>query len=326
MHRLRVAIAGYGAVAEIHARCLKERSDVELVAIVGPRREPALEFASRHGVTQKFAALPDAFETIHPDAVIITSPTDLHPLHAEQAIAAGIHALVEFPFVAASDRLNTVFQQAREKRLLLAVAHTSRFIWSFSQARTLIGSGKLGHVRTVHYIRFVNRPAGTGAGGRPRTWHDDVLLHHAGHALDVLLFWFGAEVRLVNAVAPRTPEGRRNVGLLLNGPAACPITATLSYDAPVPLMQVDVVAEKGAVRIDGFARLYVNQQEHTPDRPADDDAAYYASIRDQDHRFIDALRGRAGFPVAAEETLALNDMLAQAEGLCSRTNRGESNP
>src|SRR5262249_44534622 len=159
------------------------------------------------------------------------------------------------------------------KGLLLAAAHTSRFIWSFREARAILASQTLGYVRTVHYLRFMKRPAGTGAGSRKRTWTDDVLLHHAGHALDVFLFWFGTEIELVHAVSPRTPEGRRNVGLILAGRGACPITAALSYDAQVHSLQVDVIAEKGTIRIDGFARLRVNQDDHTPHRPADDDAA-----------------------------------------------------
>jgi 2-hydroxy-4-carboxymuconate semialdehyde hemiacetal dehydrogenase len=324
MSRLRVAIIGYGAVADIHAGCLKERSDIELVAVVGPRREPALDFAARHRIAQTFAAIPEAFESIHPDAAIIASPSDLHLLHAEQAIAAGIHALVEFPFVAAPDRLSALFQQARARGLFLATAHTSRFIWSFCEAQTILASRTLGRVRTVHYIRFMNRPARTGVGGQKRTWTDDVLLHHAGHALDVFLSWFGKEVKLIHAVAPQTPEGRRNVGLMLIGPEGYPITAALSYDANVHSLQADVIAENGTIHIDGFAALRVNQMDHASHRPVHDEAAYHAAIRQQDHRFVQAIQGEAAFPVPAEATLTLNAMLAQAESLCPQNTASKS--
>ena len=218
MSALRVALMGYGAVADIHARSIIGCPEVEVVAVIGPRPGRAREFAERHGIPGVFDGLTEAHRAVHPDAVIITTPTGLHPRHARDAVNAGLHALVEFPLAAEPETTRKLFGEAEVRGLTLAVAHTSRFIWSFRRARSLLNEGAMGEVKAANFVRLMDRPPGRGAAGMSRTWTDDALVHHAGHVLDIYRFWFGDSVGLVGSVSPEGEQGRRNAGLLLEGP------------------------------------------------------------------------------------------------------------
>ncbi len=316
MPATRIAIVGYGVVADIHARVIRSIPNVELVAVIGPRDEPARHFAERHGIRGVFNDLAQALHAARPYAVIVASPTDLHLAHARRAIEAGVHALIEFPLVAPREELEALFADAARRNLILAVAHTSRFIWSFERARTILQSGRLGGVKAANFVRMMNRPAGTGADGASRTWNDDVLLHHACHVLDVYRFWFGDRIILIGAVSPGEDAGRRNVGLLLAGPEHQPLCALLSYDAPSPMLHVHLVACNGELRIDGFSRLSVCGEEDASNRPDDEEGGYHEAIGKQDRAFMDAVRGRNDFSVAPAETIALSDLTSQACASC----------
>jgi 2-hydroxy-4-carboxymuconate semialdehyde hemiacetal dehydrogenase len=317
MSALRVALMGYGAVADIHAQSIAARSDVEIVAVIGPRRDRALHFAARHGISQVFDELPRAVPAVHPDAVIIASPTDLHVPHAREAVESGVHALVEFPFVTEPAIARDLFGQAEKRGLVLAVAHTSRFIWSFKRARAIIHGGTLGECRAAQVVRLMDRPPGTGSSGALRSWTDDVLTHHAGHVLDIYRYWFGDQVKLIGSVSPDEEAGRRNVGLLLRGPGSCPLGGLLSYDARAPLLHARLIARNGDIEIDGFARLRVDgEEDREDDRPDSDEIGYQSAIRRQDSCFLDAIQAERKFPVPATEMIAVSDLIHHAQLSC----------
>lgn len=310
MSALRVALMGYGAVADIHARSIIGCPEVEVVAVIGPRPGRAREFAERHGIPGVFDGLTEAHRAVHPDAVIITTPTGLHPRHARDAVNAGLHALVEFPLAAEPETTRKLFGEAEVRGLTLAVAHTSRFIWSFRRARSLLNEGAMGEVKAANFVRLMDRPPGTGAAGMSRTWTDDALVHHAGHVLDIYRFWFGDSVGLVGSVSPEGEQGRRNAGLLLEGPGSCPLACLMSYDARGSQLSVRLITAKGDIEIDGFARLLVNGREDaTEDRPTDNDTAYREAIREQDRFFVEAAQSKRNFPVSAEEMTAVNELI-----------------
>ena len=62
MATLRVALMGYGAVAQLHGRSIESTPEAELAAVIGPRRQRALELASGHGDPPVFHDLQSALQ------------------------------------------------------------------------------------------------------------------------------------------------------------------------------------------------------------------------------------------------------------------------
>jgi hypothetical protein len=96
-----------------------------------------------------------------------------------------------------------------------------------------------------------------------------------------------------------------------------PLGGLLSYDARTPLLHVTLIAQRGNIEIDGFARLRVGGEEDLVDRPASDEIAYHAAIRQQDDCFLEAIRAERDFPVPAAEMIAVSEMLYHAQAFCN---------
>ncbi len=312
MAAVRVALIGYGAVAGEHATVLADSTAAELVAVVGPRREAASRFAASHGNPPVFTGLDAALAETPLDAAIVASPTPLHLGQAQAAVRAGLHVLVEFPLVASPAQLDELFSSASQARRLVAVAHTSRFIWAFTRAKALLDAAVCGRCRCAAYTRLLRRPRGAGSGGTRQRWCDDVLIHHSGHALDLFQYWFGREVEPVGVVTSGPRSGRRNAALLLRGPEGLPISTALTYDASYDALRITLTMERGVIDIDGFARLRVDGEEEMTERPATGDEAYHRAIALQDNAFLEALRDGPSFPVSPGEIARFNGVLGRA--------------
>lgn len=121
---LRVAISGYGAVAAIHARYLREQDGVQAAAVYGPREEKARAFAEAHGFGRAATSLDDALRDA--DALVICSPSPQHFAQAEQALDAGVSVLVELPACSSREEAMTLGAKARRRGVVVECAHTDR--------------------------------------------------------------------------------------------------------------------------------------------------------------------------------------------------------
>ena len=79
---------GYGAIARVHAELFR-REGVSLETVVGRVAEDAAAFASEFGFKRSARDLGEALEGDNSDAVVITSPSDLHYAHAKRVLMAG---------------------------------------------------------------------------------------------------------------------------------------------------------------------------------------------------------------------------------------------
>ena len=169
---------------------------------------------------------------------------------------------------------------------MLTIAHTSRFIWSFTRAKQLLESGTYGSSKFLAYQRWIHHPAGKTLDGRQRSWINDVFIHHTAHLLDLCLDWFGSEVRPAGVLSPTSVWERRNATVLVQRPGELPMCAALSYDASEEALRITLVMESGSIEVDGFVRLGVNGKNEVFDRPENKQAAYQEAIVRQDRDFF----------------------------------------
>ncbi len=196
----RVGVIGGGRWAAMHRSAL-EACGVSLAGVLVRSEESArrLRAAWHVPVTTDL----DAFLASGVDAVIVASPNYLHAEHAEAALEAGKHVLVEKPLaitVAGCDRVVAAAQSAGR---VLAVGHEMRVFTLFERLRE--EAARLG--APLHLdLRLFRRPHRSGASG----WKQDPaklgssILEEPIHYLD-LARWLLGEVIEVQAWAVSRP-------------------------------------------------------------------------------------------------------------------------
>ena len=146
---MRIAVIGMGVIGRVRAETVAEHPDTELVAVMD------LDAAAAEGVAKAFKAkaytdykaLLDAGGL---DAVIISSPIQVHEEQCMDALDAGCHVLCEKPLAPSSAAGRRIFDRAREKGKQLAVGFNHRYYPSIQYLKKCLDDGligKLDHVR-----------------------------------------------------------------------------------------------------------------------------------------------------------------------------------
>lgn len=121
--RLSVGVIGVGTMGHNHARVYRELPSAELVGVSDANPERAREVADSYDTrAMDVEALLAAV-----DAVSIAVPTRYHYETARAAIEAGVHVLVEKPFVEHSRHGRRLIEQAHAHDVTLQVGHIERF-------------------------------------------------------------------------------------------------------------------------------------------------------------------------------------------------------
>jgi predicted dehydrogenase len=147
MKRLRIAVAGAGAIGRRHIDLVLRDRNCQLVAIIDPA-PGAVKIASEAGVPL-LLSLADLFAREQPDGVILATPNGLHLEHGLACIATGVPALIEKPLadsVAAAQQLCEAVERANVK---VMVGHHRQHSPIMAKAVEIVRSGRLGRLVAV---------------------------------------------------------------------------------------------------------------------------------------------------------------------------------
>jgi UDP-N-acetylglucosamine 3-dehydrogenase len=198
--RLRVAVAGGGAMGARHLRKLAEVPGVQVVGLVDP--EPAAAQLAEANNVPLFAAIGDLVAAGGVDAVCVATPTPTHHAVVLAAIEAGLHVLVEKPIASTLAEADELIAASDRAGVVLAVGHVERFNPVVHELRRLIVDGALGDVSSILARRV---------GGMPPTEPvTDVIIDLAVHDIDVMGFLLDAEPSLLAAHGSRTFHSSRH--------------------------------------------------------------------------------------------------------------------
>lgn len=131
---VRTGVLGVGSMGRHHTRVYQELRNTELVGITDIDQDRAREIADRYDTT----ALSQETLLDSVDAVSIAVPTRYHHETALTAIEAGVHLLVEKPFVVDPVNGREIIERASENDLRLQVGHVERFNPAVVELDTII--------------------------------------------------------------------------------------------------------------------------------------------------------------------------------------------
>jgi 2-hydroxy-4-carboxymuconate semialdehyde hemiacetal dehydrogenase len=287
---MNLCLVGYGSIARAHVEALAGQP-VAFRTVMGRLADETAAFASEFGIERHTTSLDDALDDPAIDAVLITSPTDLHAQQTEAALRAGKHALVEIPLATSLGEADALARLARERELTLMVCHTQRYYPSLLEARRWIAEGRL-HVHHISTRYGFLRRENVNWTGRRRSWTDNLLWHHGAHAVDTSLWLIGAtEGAVASQVA--LPSRHLNIPLdldvLIRTPKDQLISVMMSYNTKISYNEYLLIGEETTL-------LATNTRLSSPDgvlfeEPPKSGPAS-PSILAQDREFLAAIQAK----------------------------------
>jgi 2-hydroxy-4-carboxymuconate semialdehyde hemiacetal dehydrogenase len=233
---MKIVMVGQGAFGRKHLDGLKNIEDVEVVSLAGRSPESTEAVAKKYGIPHWTSNLEEALQQPGVEAAIITSPTQLHASQAEQIMRAGKHVEVEIPIADSLADAQRILQVQKETGLVAMAGHTRRFNPSHQWVHNRIKAGEL---KLQHLVvqTFFFRRQNVNLEGKPRSWTDHLLWHHACHTVDLFQYQTGEVASEVHALqGPMHPEldiaMDMSVGLKTSSGAVCTLALSFNNDGP----------------------------------------------------------------------------------------------
>jgi 2-hydroxy-4-carboxymuconate semialdehyde hemiacetal dehydrogenase len=232
---MKICVAGQGAFGQKHLDALRRIPDVEVTSLVGGNQDATAEVAKKYGIPHHAGDLVEGIKRA--DAVILTTPTQMHFRQGEQVMRAGKHVLIEIPVadsVADSERLVAI---AKETGVTAMAGHVRRFNPSHQWVHNKITKGEL-KVLQMDVQTYFFRRTNMNAAGKPRSWTDHLLWHHAAHTVDLFQYQAGETVSDCYAVqGPIHPQLgiAMDMGIVMKTPsgAICNLSLSFNNDGPI---------------------------------------------------------------------------------------------
>ena len=234
---MKICVAGaYGAFGLKHLDALKNIDDIEVTSIMGPSKEKIEALAAERGINHFSTTLEECIKRSDVEAVILSTPTQMH---ADQAIAcmeAGKHVLIEIPMADTLEDSARVVKKHRDTGLTCMAGQVRRFNPSHQWIKNKIDAGEL-KLQQMDAQTYFFRRTNTNAKGEPRSWTDHLLWHHACHTVDLFQYQTGGKVvQAYGLQGPLHPELEiamdMSIGLKAEDGAVCTLSLSFNNDGP----------------------------------------------------------------------------------------------
>src|SRR5580704_12512252 len=229
---MKVGVAGQGAFGQKHLEGIAKIPDIEVITLTGGNPAATEEVAKKFKIPHWTGDLAESLEQPGLEAMILATPTQMHAKQGEQCMRAGKHVQIEIPIadtLADSERLAKVQQ---ETGVVCMGGHTRRFNPSHQYVHKKIKAGEL-KVQQMNVQTYFFRRTNMNAAGKPRSWTDHLLWHHACHTVDLFQYQTGELVSECYAVqGPIHAELKiaMDMGIVLKTPSGKVCTLSLSFN------------------------------------------------------------------------------------------------
>ena len=234
---MKIVMAGQGAFGVKHLEAIQKIEGIQVASLAGGNPQQTAEVAQKFGIPHWTTDLAASLAQPGVEAAILATPTQMHAKQAEQCMRAGKHVMVEIPIadnLADSERLLRV---QKETGVIAMGGHTRRFNPSHQWIHRKIQAGEL-RVQQMNVQTYFFRRTNTNALGKPRSWTDHLLWHHACHTVDLFQYQTGEVVS--KAFALQGPEHPQlgiamdmSIGLEVPTGAVCTLSLSFNNNGPL---------------------------------------------------------------------------------------------
>ena len=235
---MRICVAGaYGAFGIKHLDALANIEGVEVTSVMGPTKEKIEALARERGIRHAGTTLEDCLAQPDVDAVILSTPTQLHASQAIACMNAGKHVLIEIPMADNLADSIAVVEKQKETGLIAMAGQVRRFNPSHQWIHNKIKAGEL-KVQQMDVQTYFFRRSNMNAKGEPRTWTDHLLWHHACHTVDLFQYQTGETCSQAYGLqGPIHPDlgiaMDMTIGLKVPSGAICTLSLSFNNNGPL---------------------------------------------------------------------------------------------
>lgn len=263
---MRVCVVGEGAQGITHMEALQKLPGVEVVTVAGGLAADTEEFAGRYGIAHWSLDLETCLQQDGVEAVVITSPNQVHADQTVMALEAGKHVLLELPMGLDLAEARRVVAAEEESGLVCMVCHTQRFSGAFQRVHQLVEEGQLNLHHIVQQTYFYRR-TNENRFGKPRIWVDDILWHQACHMVD-MIYWLLGDPQMAawGQTGPVHPTLGipLDVAIGLKSRSGCLVTAAQSFNNHGPIQgYYRFIGEEATYLVEG-GQLMDNERHAIP--------------------------------------------------------------
>lgn len=233
---MKIVMVGQGAFGRKHLDGLKNIDGVEVASLAGGHPESVKAVAEKYGIPHWTSDLAEALAQPGVEAAILTSPTQMHADQAVQVMRAGKHVEIEIPIADSLADAKRILAAQKETGLIAMAGHTRRFNPSHQWVHNKIVAGEL---KLQHLVvqTFFFRRQNINLEGKPRSWTDHLLWHHACHTVDLFQYQTGETASDVFALeGPKHPElgiaMDMSIGLKVPSGATCTLALSFNNNGP----------------------------------------------------------------------------------------------
>lgn len=307
--KVRFALVGCGRISKNHLGALETHHDDAELVDVCDTDSAALQAAVAATGAIGHASLETMLKATTADAVILTTPSGLHPNQAIAVARSGRHVVSEKPMATRwSDGLRMV-RECDEAGVQLFIVKQNRRNATLQLLKRAVEAGRFGRIHLVSLNVFWTRPQEYYDAAKWRgTWEFDggALMNQASHYIDLLNWLIGPveSVQAYSATLERRIEAEDTAVASMrwrSGALGSLSVTMLTYPKNLE-GSITILGENGTVRIGGVAVNEVQEWQFAEPHPDD------ASIREASYQttsvygfghplyyrnVIDVLRGEA---------------------------------
>ena len=239
---ITVMVIGAGSRGNTYARyAQKFPGSMKVVADLNPNRRRAM--AKKHNIPKEnqFAHFNDALSRPQlADAVIISTPDNLHYEPCMKALALGYNVLLEKPVAPTERECRAILKQAHKYNRIVAVCHVLRYAPYFIALKEVLDSGAIGDIVSIQHmepIQYAHMAHSYVRGNWPlSTKTTPIILAKSCHDLDILRWLIGKPCETIAA------EGSLHLFRPENMPKGAPERCTdgCPHEAECPYSAIDI--------------------------------------------------------------------------------------
>ena len=238
---INLAIVGCGAIADWHLDAIdRAGAPFTVTAAVDPNPENAQRIAARTGAAP-YDALAPALTAGAFDAALLALPHHLHEPGTIEALAGGVHVLLEKPMAPTIDACDRILAAAAVSDRVFMVAENAQYWPEALVVRDFVADGAIGEVVTARAATFFPALGAFYDGDKP--WRFDraaagggVVIDTGSHWLRPLRMWLGEADETVAALGRPHPA--------MEGESLC--RALVRFDSGV-VAAFDAMLTTGAI-------------------------------------------------------------------------------
>ena len=234
---IKLVVAGQGAFGIKHLEALQKIPDVEVVSLAGGSIDSTREVAQRFKIPHFSQDLAECLAQPGVQAAILATPTQMHARQGIQCMRAGKHVQIEIPVADNLADAEELVKVQKETGLIAMGGHTHRFNPSHQWIHKRIEAGEL-KVLQMDVQTYFFRRTNMNALGKPRSWTDHLLWHHACHTVDLFAYQTGEPAAQAFALqGPYHPQLKiamdMCVGLKTASGAICTLSLSFNNEGPL---------------------------------------------------------------------------------------------